>query len=117
SDRPDADALRQEAMALRERRKSLAALVADGTLSADDVRAEAKKLAGRIEEIEAALADVGRVRLLRPFVGADADAAWAEADTDRRRSIIDLLMTVVVHPVGRGKRGFDPATVELTPKL
>ena len=32
---------------------------------------------------------------------------------DRRRALIDVLMTVTIAPVGRAARGFDPASVRI----
>jgi hypothetical protein len=71
----------------------------------------------RLAAIDKELADAGRVDILGPLVGAaDVLAAWDALSTSRKRAVLDILMTVVIHPPGRGTRNFDPATVELIPK-
>ncbi|WP_299956698.1 recombinase family protein [uncultured Modestobacter sp.] len=45
--------------------------------------------------------------------GPDAAARWAELTLPQRREVIDTLMTVRVHPTGRGVRTFRPEDVEI----
>lgn len=114
--RPGAEALITEAVGIRERRAELERHYATGTEASLDLllRSDARMLA-RLAEIDELLADAGRLELLGPLVGAkDVAAVWAELSTDRKRAIIDDLATVRLHPVGRGVRTFDPATVQIT---
>ena len=45
--------------------------------------------------------------------GPRAAQWWADASIGARRTIVDLLMTVTILPVGRGGRPFDRSTVEI----
>lgn len=111
-DRPDVDALRGEATALRARLESIAVEFADGDLTAAQLRAATARLRARLSEAESKLAHAGRVSVLGPLVGAqDVVAAWAGLETDRRRAVIDALMVVTLHPPGRGTRTFRPESV------
>ncbi|AVT37397.1 recombinase family protein [Plantactinospora sp. BB1] len=123
---PDRTAdLRQELLAIRTRRRSLAGLLADGILTEAEVRREAPTLDKRISEIEATLSSSGRDGALSAVVmavsaaGADPATVWAGLDLDRRRAVLDALMTVRIHRTRRGRpKGwrpgrsyFDPSTV------
>jgi site-specific DNA recombinase len=45
--------------------------------------------------------------------GPDAERRWAALSLPQRRELIDTLMTVRVHPTGRGVRTFRPVDVEI----
>jgi DNA invertase Pin-like site-specific DNA recombinase len=111
-DRPDASALRAEAMSLRTRLTEIAGLFADGTLTATQLQEGTTRIRARLEEVEATMADAGRVSAIEPLLrGEDVRAAW-EAYPDARKSLaIDALMEVWVFPPGRGTRTFRPETV------
>lgn len=115
--RPDTAELRSEAMAKRMRLAQLADLLADGTLTPEAVRTTSARLKGELAAIEEQMADAGRVDVLGPLVAAeDVRAAWRRLDVERKRAVVDALMTVTLHSPGRGARAFDPATVEVTPR-
>ena len=38
---------------------------------------------------------------------------WDVLDIDRKRAIVDMLMTITLLPPGRGARSLDPATVQI----
>ena len=111
NDRPDVAALHSQADGLRRRIEALADdLGLDEVTLARRVRALRTKLA----EVEGKLADAGRVDVLGPLVtGDDVFKVWASLDVDRRRAVIDVLMTVTLLPPGRGARVFDPQTVAI----
>lgn len=110
--KPDSSALRQEAIGIRERLDTLAVDFADGSLTASQLRAATGRLRARLTELEASLADAGRVDVLGPLVNAgDVRAAWEELSIARKRAVISTLATVTLHPVGRGVRNFNPETV------
>jgi hypothetical protein len=112
--RPDAQKLRREAQALRTRLDGLAGLLADGVLTVAAVRRESEKLRGKLAEVEAEQAASGRANVLQPLISAtDVQAAWDRLDTDRQRGIVEALITVTLHPPGRGTRTFRPETVEI----
>jgi site-specific DNA recombinase len=57
-----------------------------------------------------------RPRTTSPLVqdtAGPAAAAWQRLTTEQRREVVDLLCEVRIHPAGRGKRIFDPGTVEI----
>ena len=41
---------------------------------------------------------------------------WAVLNAERQRAVVEALMTVTLHSPGRGRRNFDPDTVEITPR-
>jgi hypothetical protein len=58
--------------------------------------------------------DANKSRVFDGVIGAaDPGAVWAGLPLDRRRALIDILMTVTIAPIGRVGRGFDPASVEI----
>ena len=58
--------------------------------------------------------DANKSRVFDGVIGAaDPGAVWAGLSLDRRRALIDVLMTVTIAPVGRAARGFDPASVRI----
>lgn len=116
-DRPDTDALRLDAIGLRERLDGLAVDFADGILTTSQIRTATERLRARLSDIEGQLADAGRVDKLGPLIGApDVRAAWDALSVSRQRAVIDLLMTVTILPPGRGTRNFNPDTVRMEPK-
>jgi hypothetical protein len=112
---PDIAQLRDRALALRQRLDSLAVDFADGTLTGSQLRTATARVRQNLTAVEAEMADAGRVDVLGPLVAAaDVQAVWDALSVARRRAVIDLLMTVTVHPAGRGKRHFDASTVTIT---
>lgn len=112
SAKPDTDAIRFEAVGVRERLDALAVDFADGSLTASQLRTATARLRARLADIEAELADAGRVDLLGPLVtAADVAGAWSALSIPQKRAVIAILMTVTLYPVGRGTRIFDPETV------
>jgi site-specific DNA recombinase len=104
-DRLDADAVRVELLALRTRRRNVLDLVEDGTYTAAEARSRVARLDPQIAAAEAKLTDAGRVDVLGALVGvADVRAAWQRLDVDRKRAVIDALVTVRLLPPGRGVR-------------
>lgn len=115
--RPDVDALRVEALGIRERMDGLAVEFADGALTASQIRTATERLRARLLAVEGQMADAGRVDKLGPLIAAsDVRAAWDELSLSRQRAVVDLLMKVTVMPPGRGTRNFNPDTVLLEPK-
>ncbi len=113
--RPDVGKMREEAVALRTRLDALAVDFADGELTASQLRTATERLRDKLAGVETRMADAGRVDVLGPLVSvADVRAAWDSLSNARRRAVVDLLMTVVLHAPGRGTRTFRPETVEIT---
>jgi site-specific DNA recombinase len=110
---PDSKALRHEVLVIDRRIEGLAGLVADGTFTPAQARAATDKLKTQRADLAARIADSGKVDVLGPLVGKDVEAVWQEMDMDRRRAVVDALMTVKLHPVGHGTRTFRPETVTI----
>ncbi|MFE9763815.1 recombinase family protein [Streptomyces sp. NPDC005808] len=118
-DRPDAAELRTRATALRARLDTLADAFADDD-EADPVeyKAAAKRIKARLAKIEAEMAHPTRGPVLAGLVGAeDVPAAWDALPLDRKRAVINLLMTVTIHRAGPGRAHFRPETVVIEPRL
>lgn len=118
----DVAALRAGAAAIRQRLDDLAD---DLGLDERVLSRRTQALQARLDELEQQLADAGRGSVFSGLVDApDVAAAWAKMHLDRRRAVIDGLMTVVVHRAGKGRRRgwkpgesyFDPRSVEIRPK-
>ena len=105
----DTDPLRDEHAALTERKATLAGLVADGTMTRDDVREAVERLNARLAEIDRALDSAGSPVAL--LTEEEQRAGLTALDLDRQRALIDTLMTVDLLRAPRGRRGFDPASV------
>lgn len=111
---PDVADLRSRAQALRARIDDLAVAFADGDLTRAQFRANRDRKLAELAAVEAELAEAGQMNVLAPLVTADDVAAvWHGLSVDRQRVVIDVLMTVTLHPVGQGRRRFDPATVQI----
>lgn len=112
ADDGDALALRDEEIVLLARLARLGELYVDGKISEADLISGKARGEARVAEIRERLAVLGRQNVLAPLVFADSVAAeWESLDTPRRRAVISALMTVTLHPGGRGARAFDPAVV------
>ncbi|PRX95616.1 recombinase family protein [Allonocardiopsis opalescens] len=113
-ERPDVDALREESLTLRSRLDDLAVDYAEGAVSRAQLHAGTMRIRTRLVEIEAAMADAGRVDILGPLVHADdTRAEWEGYETSRRRLVIGALMTVRILPVKRGTRTFRPESLHV----
>ncbi|GAA1849978.1 recombinase family protein [Microbacterium koreense] len=107
----DTDPLHNEHAALTERKATLAGLVADGTMTRADVRDAVERLNARLTEIDRALAGADRPAVM--LTEDEQRAGVAALNLDRQRALIDVLMGVHLVRVPRGKRGFDPDTVQV----
>jgi site-specific DNA recombinase len=110
--RGNAAALRDEAQAIRAKLTRLGELFVAGTIDEADMIGGRQAGNTRLAKIEAELAELGRESVLAPLVAAqNVAAAWQALGDDRRRAVVDALMTVTLHPAGRGARVFDPDKV------
>jgi DNA invertase Pin-like site-specific DNA recombinase len=114
-DRPDLAELQGQADQLRKRIDGLADEYAADRITLSQMSRATDQLRDRLRGIETEMMETSRVDILGPLVNAtDVRAIWDRLDVDRRRAVIDVLMTVAVHPPGRGTRTFRPETVEIT---
>lgn len=116
--RAEVDAAVDELAALRARKIDAEAAFVDGEIdraawvrvvSALDPKIEAAELRARQWS--------GLPDVVSAIAGPGVEARWEALEMVQRRSVITALVEVVVLPVGegmRGKRGFDPASVQVT---
>lgn len=112
-----------ERLALAERRRNLAPLLADGTLDAADYAAGLRAVDRRVGELDAEAAaedDAGRLplRVLDGLTGVPADVVGARFDAlpwDRRRAVVAVLGTPVLTRASRKGVGlrFEPERVTM----
>lgn len=100
----DVSELAAEAVDIRARMEGLAALYADGILSAAAVRSQRDKLADRLGAIQGRIAAAEGGSVVELLVGADDVAThWRENMTiQRKRAIVQALVEVTIHPTKRG---------------
>ncbi len=114
TDTPDLVVHRNRARAIRERLDDLATGLEEGLLTLPAVRKSSDRLKRELAETEAKMAQLGRADVLAPLVTAgDVGAAWKALDLDRRRAVIDTLLTVTLLKPLRGRQAFDPETVRV----
>lgn len=70
----------------------------------------------RLAEEEAKVMQDSRPMLAVHVMGPQARTAWAGLDLTTKRLVITELAEIRIHRAVRGKRGFDPATVEIIPR-
>lgn len=117
-DAPDFAVVRAEISALRVRLDGLADAYAVGEIDRDQMRTGTVRLRARLDGLEATQAHVSRAPVLAELVGVpDVRAAWDALNLDRQRAVVEILMTVTLHPGGGGRRTFDPNKVEITWKV
>jgi DNA invertase Pin-like site-specific DNA recombinase len=99
---------------LRARAEELAAMFGAGELTGAEFRAAKARNDSDFAGLEA---EIGRLSAGSVLAGiADADDAgrtFLAADVDRQRAVIDALVEVTVMPIGQGRHGFDPHSVEI----
>jgi hypothetical protein len=104
----DVPTLRAQCAELRGRRDDLAALLADGLLSATAVRERSAGLTRQITALEDRIARALGESPVAALTDADDVAeAWDQLPLRDRKQVIDTLMTVTILPAGKGAR-FDP---------
>jgi site-specific DNA recombinase len=112
SQRPDVEHLQTERLAAQLRLDQVAKEFAEGELTASQLRTINETLTAKIDDLNAQLADAGRVDVLGPLVAAaDVRAAWNRLDRQRQRAVIALLMDITLLPPGRGTQIFRPGSV------
>jgi DNA invertase Pin-like site-specific DNA recombinase len=118
ADRPDAEDLRANAVALRARIKALAEEFAeDDDAEPAEFRTATRRLKERLAEVEARMAHPRRALILADVITAeDPAAAWRGLTLDRKRAALEVLATVTILRGKSGRRPFDPETVRIEPR-
>lgn len=103
----DIRVLHSQRIALGKRRKSVLKQLAAGRATEEEVEEALDDLAAQLRVVDAEIARAVATDPLAELVGIkDARAWWydEERTLGRRRSVVEALMTVIIHPVGFGKR-------------
>lgn len=86
----------------------------DDDADSTDLRATLRLLRGRLKREEKKLVPPRRHDVVRGVTGEEAESSWAALPLDRRRAIITALVEVRIRRSPKGRKPFDPATVEIT---
>ncbi|GAA1483648.1 recombinase family protein [Brachybacterium fresconis] len=106
-DAVDVRVLHAQRIALLGRRKSVLKLIASGSATEEDAEEALDDLNHQLRAVDTEIARAVTSDPLAELVGvADARAWWHDEERTlaRRRAVVETLMTVVIHPVGAGKR-------------
>ncbi len=126
-DGPDREELLTERNALVDRVKELSPLLRDIHQPVLEITAAINDVKARIDEIDAELLDrsvSAAAKLLadveEPVGTAErrevVEAKWKVLDVDRRRMLVDELVTVTIEPITPGHVKFDPDLIRIEPR-
>jgi hypothetical protein len=117
-DRVDIGALRDKANALRARLDSLARDFADGELNSSQLRIANERIKANLADVESQMFSANATRVFDGVVvpgdtptAEDVRHRFEELTLDRKRALVDVLMTITVAPAGRCGRRFDPKLI------
>lgn len=113
--------LHRQAAATRARLNELTDMFAAGEIDRVQVAVGTKRIRAELAEVEAALADLAAGTVLDGLAGnPDVAAVWVGQPVERKRAVIDALVTVTALPGKRGGAGgtaaFDASTVRVVEK-
>lgn len=98
--RPDLDKLRAEVAAAKERLTSLAVDFAEGELDKDQLKIATARLKSKIKTAKSIMEDANKAQLFRGVTGENAKL-FLDLGLDRKRALIDALMTITFNPARR----------------
>lgn len=117
----DVAAMHTEARELRARKDALALEAATGGISPAQMRIINQSIDGQLAALEAEIVSASQGSVLAGLAGReDVEKRWGLLTLERRRGVVDALMTVTVLPVGRtgrpraGEPEQVPAGVDIT---
>ncbi len=109
----DLDGIRERVVELRTRRDGLASLLAEGLLTAEAVRTQARRLTDEIEALERQVEAAARTSpLARVLDSTDVAATLGRLSLLDLRDVLRSLLTIRIMPAGKGVR-FDPEHVQI----
>lgn len=127
--RTNADELRTESSAIQARLGQLADMLADGEMTREQFKRANERVRAQLKAVTTDMADAVTLDALGPFLTAAAAAEgvdgrrdlvtahWDRCDLDVQRAVITTLFSgIELCPPGKGKRAFDPATINLIPR-
>lgn len=102
---PDLGVLHTQRNAQHDRESFIASMVAKGKMNPKAAEESLNEIAAEMQALDAQIAKAVRVNPFADLVGVrDVRAWWADASLARRQSIVKMLMTVEIRPVGYGRR-------------
>jgi len=111
-ERPDVEALRSEAVALRARIGEAGDMYADGEITRVQLERVTSRVQKRLDDVEGQMAATARGSVLAELVGArDPARVWTDMTVERRRAVVSVLMRVTLKPSGKRGNVFDPELV------
>lgn len=115
----DITALHTEANAIRARMDELASLYAKGVVNASQLSTGTEELEAAVKAVDARIAAATSSSPLAGLAGEpDVAAMWPGLSLDRKRAVVDMLVTVTILPGKRGRKPngayFDPESVRIT---
>jgi site-specific DNA recombinase len=124
---PDREELLTERNALVERVKELSPLLRDIHQPVLEITAAINDVKARIDEIDAELLDRSVSAAAKLLADVDepvgtaerrevVESKWKELDVDRRRMLVDELVTVTIEPIAPGHVKFDPDLIRIEPR-
>ncbi|WP_181158553.1 recombinase family protein [Leucobacter massiliensis] len=118
----DLPALHTRRDALQAERKNVFALIGSDPSRLAAAQDRLEELEEQLREVDAVIAKAAERHPLADLMGVEDVRAWWESRTlARQRAIVQLLMTVVIKPVGMGHRPRRPqdvlASLEITPLI
>jgi hypothetical protein len=122
---PDAAELHVRRAALDAELEDWRRLAEAGEVSPPSFARAEKGILERLADVDAAIGEASRGSVLAGVADApDPAAVWADLDLDRRRAIVDTLVSVTILPGRKGRRAgwragesyFDESTVSVEPR-
>ena len=117
-DAAEAEALRTEENTLRARLNEIADERADGLIDGAGYKRATERVKDKLAVIERRQQDQARLLVFDgiPLGKPEVAAAIQRLSPDRFRAVVDVLMTVTVMPVGKGRHVFNPKRMHAEPK-
>lgn len=103
----DVRVLNSQRIALGKRRKTVLKQISSGRATEEEAEEALDDLADQLRAVDAEIARAVASDPLAELVGVEDARAWwfdEERTLARRRTVVEALMTVVIHPVGSGRR-------------
>lgn len=101
----DVPALNAERVALEGRKAYVASAIVDGSLTPAQAQVALDKANEQLRDLDATIARAVAQDPLAELINVDDVRAWWDSATlARRRTVVELLMTVAIKSVGAGKR-------------
>nr|WP_302477668.1 zinc ribbon domain-containing protein [Aeromicrobium stalagmiti] len=103
---------RDEASAIESRMEIAADQFADGAITGPQLERITAKLKPQLEVARARLRESEPAPEMQELTGPKAGESWRQATIDRKRAVIEAIMTITILPSGAGK-SFDASQVKI----